>query len=146
VEAGSSRLLKLQQAFAGGDVRTLNALLEGVTNDAKTQRPGDVSLDFIYQMAWLKSAMGDTSGAVRQLDRSLGALPSLSAYSLLDPASAAAAGRAMILRAELADARGEVTERRKWARAVAELWATADTPLQPVVAKMRALAVQDYPK
>ncbi len=146
VEAGSSRLLKLQQAFATGDTQTLNSLLEAVTNDAKTQRPGDVSLDFTYQMAWLKSAMGDTTGAVRQLDRSLGALPSLSAFSLLDPASAAAAGRAMMLRAELANARGEPAERRKWAGAVSDLWATADPPLQPAVAKMRALARQTSPK
>ncbi len=146
VEAGSSRLLKLQQAFATGDTQTLNSLLDAVTNDAKTQRPGDVSLDFTYQMAWLKSAMGDTSGAVRQLDRSLGALPSLSAFSLLDPAAAAAAGRAMILRAELANARGEIGERTKWARAVSDLWATADPPLQPAVARMRALARQASPK
>jgi serine/threonine protein kinase len=146
VEAGSSRPLKLQQAFARGDTRTLNALMLEVGNDAKTQRPGDVSLDFTYQVAWLKSAMGDTAGAVRQLDRSLGALPGLSAASLRDAASAAAAGRAMMLRAELANARGEVDERRKWARAVAELWATADPPLQEVVARMRALAVQGNPR
>jgi hypothetical protein len=50
------------------------------------------------------------------------------------------------LRAELANARGEVDERRKWARAVAELWATADPPLQGTVARMRALAVQENPR
>ncbi|HEY5021491.1 MAG TPA: hypothetical protein VII30_03275, partial [Gemmatimonadaceae bacterium] len=144
--AGTNRLLKLQQAFARNDTRTLSALLEGVANDAKTQRPGDVSLDFTYQVAWLKTAMGDTADAVRQLDRALGALPSLSALSLHDAASAAAAGRAMALRAELANARGEVEVRKKWARAVAELWATADRPLQPVVARMRTLAVQGNQK
>jgi len=142
VEAGSNRLLKLQQPFARGDTRTLNSLLDGVSNDAKTQRPGDVSLDFTYQVAWLRSAMGDTTGAVRQLDRSLGALPSLSAESLRDAATAAAAGRAMTLRAELANVRGEAEVRRKWAQAVADLWATADPPLQAVVARMRRLAVQ----
>jgi serine/threonine protein kinase/tetratricopeptide (TPR) repeat protein len=146
VEAGTNRLLKLQQAYARTDLRKLSSLLQGVTNDAKTQRPGDVSLDFTYQVAWLTSAMGDTIGAVRQLDRSLGALPSLIGLSLRDAASAAAAGRAMVLRAELADARGEVEQRRKWARAVADLWATADAPLQGVVARMRALAVQGNSK
>ena len=90
--------------------------------------------------------MGDTADATRQLDRALGALSSLSAFSLRDAASAAAAGRAMVLRAELADARGEVEQKKKWARAVADLWATADRPLQPVVAKMRALAAQGNPK
>jgi tRNA A-37 threonylcarbamoyl transferase component Bud32/tetratricopeptide (TPR) repeat protein len=145
VDAGSSRLLKLQQAFARRDTRALGSLLEGVSSDAKTQRPGDVSLDFTYQVAWLRSAMGDTTGAVRQLDRSLGALPSLSAESLRDAATAAAAGRAMVLRADLANARGELEVRRKWAQAVADLWATADPPLQATVARMRALAIQKNP-
>jgi serine/threonine protein kinase/tetratricopeptide (TPR) repeat protein len=142
VDAGSSRLLKLQQPFARGDTRTLTTLLDRVSSDAKTQRPGDVSLDFTYQVAWLRGAMGDTTSAVRQLDRSLGALPSLSAESLRDAATAAAAGRAMMLRAELANARGEVEVRRKWAQAVVDLWGTADPPLQPAVARMRALTIR----
>jgi len=146
VDAGSSRLLKMEQAFARGDRRVLKSLLEEVANDAKTQRPGDVSLDFTYQIAWLRSAMGDTANAERQLDRALGALSSLSAFSLRDEASAAAAGRAMALRAELANARGDIAQRTKWARAVADLWATADPPLQPVVARMRSLAVQGNSK
>jgi serine/threonine protein kinase/tetratricopeptide (TPR) repeat protein len=146
VEAGSSKPLRMHQAFARGDTRTLNSLLESVANDAKTQRPGDVSLDFTYQVAWLRSAMGDTANAELQLDRALGALSSLSAFSLRDETSAAAAGRAMALRAELANARGEVAQKTKWSRAVADLWATADPPLQPMVARMRSLAAQGNPK
>jgi tetratricopeptide (TPR) repeat protein len=146
VEAGSNRLLKLQQAYARNDRRRLDSLLTGVANDARMQRPGDMALDFTYQVAWLRSAMGDTADAVRLLDRALGALPSLSALSLRDAASAAAAGRAMVLRADLAAARNEDEVKRKWARAVADLWATADLPLQPVVVRMRALASQDKPR
>jgi serine/threonine protein kinase/tetratricopeptide (TPR) repeat protein len=146
VDAGSNRLLKLQQAFARNDTRRLDSLLAGVASDLRMQRPGDVALEFTYQVAWLRSAMGDTADAVRLLDRALGALPSLSALSLRDAASAAAAGRAMVFRAELADARNESEAKRKWARAVADLWATADRPLQPVVARMRALAGIDNPR
>ncbi len=142
VDAGANRLLNLQQAFANRDTRMLQSLLARITEDAKTQRPGDISLDNTYQVAWLRSAIGDTAGATRQLDRALGALPSLSAVSLRDAASAAAAGRAMALRAELANARNEDEQRRKWARAVADLWATADAPLQEVVARMRLLAAK----
>ena len=130
----------VQQAFAGGDTRSLRILLQGVASDAKTQRPGDVSLDVTYQLAWLRSAMGDTAAAVRQLDRALGALPSLSASSLREAGSAAAAGRAMALRVDLATAQRNLEVQKKWARALADLWATADPPLQPVVTKMRALA------
>ena len=142
VQAGSNRLLKLQQAFALSDGRALTALLRGVAENAKTQSPGDVSLDFTYQLAWLRAAMGDTAGATRLLDGALGALPSLSSISLRDAAAAAAAGRAMVLRAEIANRMGDIDQQRKWARAVADLWATADQPLQPVVARMRVLAAQ----
>jgi hypothetical protein len=140
VEAGSSRLLNLQQAFANNDKRTLAVFLDRVTEDARTQRPGDISLEYTYQVAWLRSATGDTAGAERQLDRALGALSSLSAASLRDAASAAAAGRAMAFRAELANARGQIETRRKWAAAVSELWATADPPLQNTVARMKDFA------
>jgi len=140
IEAGSNRLLNLQRAFAQNDTRLLASLLAKASEDARTQRPGDISLEHTYQVAWLRAASGDTVGAETQLDRALGALPSLNAVSLRDAASAAAAGRAMALRAELANARGEINDQRKWARAVIDLWATADAPLQPVVARMKTLA------
>jgi tRNA A-37 threonylcarbamoyl transferase component Bud32/tetratricopeptide (TPR) repeat protein len=146
IDAAGNWLLKLQQAFAAGDRRTLGILLQGVASDAKTQRPGDVSLDATYQLAWLRAAMGDTAAAMRQLDRALGALPSLSASSLREAGSAAAAGRAMALRVDLATAQGNPEDQRKWARALADLWATADPPLQPVVTKMRALAGPAFQK
>jgi tetratricopeptide (TPR) repeat protein len=142
----NNKLLNLQRAYATNDQRTLKVLLAKVTEDARTQRPGDISLEHTYQVAWLRAAMGDTIAAERQLDRALGALPSLSAVSLKDAASAAAAGRAMALRAELANARGETDDRKKWSRAVAELWATADAPLQPQVTRMKSLASQSNRK
>jgi tetratricopeptide (TPR) repeat protein len=140
IDPAGYRLLKLQRAFATRDTRTLSVLLQSVASDEKTQRPGDVSLDVTYQYAWLRSAMGDTAGALHQLDRVLGALPSLSASSLREAGSAAAAGRAMALRAQLASAQGDSVGQKKWGSALAELWATADPPLQPIVTKMRALA------
>jgi tetratricopeptide (TPR) repeat protein len=142
VDAAGNRLLKLQQAFATRDTRNLGILLKNVDSDLKTQRPGDLSLDVTYQLAWLHSAMGDTAAAVRQLDRVLGALPSLSASSLREAGSAAAAGRAMTLRAELAISQGDLEGQKKWAGALADLWKTADSPLLPVVTKMRALATR----
>ena len=140
IDAGTNRLLNLQQAFAHNDSRLLASLLDKASEDARTQRPGDISLEHTYQVAWLRAASGDTAGAETQLDRALGALPSLNAVSLRDAASAAAAGRAMVLRAGLANAKGEIDDQRKWASAVVNLWATADPPLQPTVAKMRKLA------
>ena len=146
VRATGGPLLRMQQAFANGDTRSLGFLLDSVTMDARTQKPGDVSLDFTYQVAWLRAAAGDTAGATRQLDLALRALPSLSPMSIREVASAAAAGRAMAFRAELATARGERAERQKWSRAVTELWTTADPELQPVVSKMRAMGAESYVK
>jgi serine/threonine protein kinase/tetratricopeptide (TPR) repeat protein len=146
INAAGNWLLKLQQAFALRDRQGFGILLRSVASDAKTQRPGDVSLDVTYQLAWLRAATGDTAAAVRQLDRALGALPSLSASSLREAGSAAAAGRAIALRVELASAQGDREGERKWARALADLWATADPPLQSVVTKMRGLAAQSLQK
>jgi eukaryotic-like serine/threonine-protein kinase len=140
LKAGGNPLVKMQQALASSDFGALKSMLVSVSNDGRTQRPGDVALDFTYQVAWLTAASGDTSGAVRQLDRALGSLSSLTAPSLREPASAASAGRSMVLRAEIAAARGEIDMRRKWARALVDLWAGADPPLQPAVARMRLLA------
>ena len=144
IQATGNKLMKMQQALASSDSRTLNALLVSVSNEGRAQRPGDIALDFTYQVAWLRAASGDTVGAARQLDRALGSLPSLSASSVREPASAASAGRSMALRAEIAAARGDVENRRKWAGALVDLWSTADSPLQPVVARMRLLAAPDH--
>jgi len=144
IQATGNKLMKMQQALASSDSRTLNALLVSVSNEGRAQRPGDIALDFTYQVAWLRAASGDTAEAARQLDRALGSLPSLSASSVREPASAASAGRSMALRAEIAAARGDVENRRKWAGALVDLWSTADSPLQPVVARMRLLAAPDH--
>jgi eukaryotic-like serine/threonine-protein kinase len=143
VVASGNKLMRMQQALASSDSHTLKSLLATVSSEGRAQRPGDIALDFTYQVAWLRAASGDTAEAVRQLDRALGSLPSLSASSLREPASAASAGRSMVLRAEIAAARGDVENRRKWAGALVDLWSTADSPLQPVVARMRLLAAPD---
>jgi serine/threonine protein kinase/tetratricopeptide (TPR) repeat protein len=146
VEAPRGRLLRMQQAFATGDSRSLKLILDSVAKDARTQRPGDVSLDFTYQVAWLRAASGDTASAERQLDLALRALSSLSPTSIREVASAAAAGRAMALRADLAAARNETEQRRTWSAAVAALWRAADADLQPVVVRMRAMSAESYVK
>jgi tetratricopeptide (TPR) repeat protein len=137
--AGGNRVLQMQQLLARSDKRALITALASLTEDGRAQRPGDVSLDFTYQVAWLRVESGDTLGATRQLDRVLGALPSVSANSLRDPASAASAVRAMILRADLATAAGDTDAADRWARGVLELWANADAPLNSTRARMKVL-------
>jgi hypothetical protein len=102
-------------------------------------RPGDIALDHTVQQAWLRAAAGDSAGAVNQLDLVLGALPTLSALVLRDDAQAAAFGRGMVLRADLAGAREPAVSRR-WAGAALDLLSGADAAFKPTLDRMRSLA------
>jgi len=136
----SDRLYLLQEAYAQNNIGRVRALFDTVALAQKAQRTGDITLDRTFQEAWLRRAIGDTAGAIRQLDRILGALPSINASALQEwnafPA-AAATPRAMLLRAEMAAARGDLTTARKWLRAVEALWQKADPRLR---AQLRAVS------
>jgi tetratricopeptide (TPR) repeat protein len=133
--------LRMQQALARRDSRLLKLLLDSATAVTRTQRPSDLSLDYAYQLAWIRVASGDTASAIQYLDIVLGALPGLSSTSLRDIATAAAAVRTMALRAELAATQRDSQTSRRWANAVVALWGGADPPLQQqVVGRMRSLA------
>jgi hypothetical protein len=106
----------------------------------RASRPGDITLDYTYQEAWLKAAMGDTAGAIQQLDLALGALPTLSGIALREVGAAAAIGRAISLRAELANRQHDDRTARKWGAALVALWSGADEELQPTVSRMKELA------
>jgi hypothetical protein len=106
----------------------------------RASRPGDLSLDYTYQEAWLKTAMGDTVGAIQQLDLALGALPTLSGMALKEVGAAAAVGRAITLRADLANSQHDAPAATRWSAALVALWSGADAELQPTVSRMRELA------
>jgi len=140
IAAPQDRLYRMQRAFARGDVRTVRATFDTLSQMRRGSRPGDLTMDYTYQEAWLKAAIGDTAAAIDQLDLALGALPTLSAVSLQEPGAAAAVGRAMVLRTDLATGQRDFRTGRQWAAAVSALWSKADEPLQPTVARMRQLA------
>ncbi|HEX9220219.1 MAG TPA: hypothetical protein VF858_07010, partial [Gemmatimonadaceae bacterium] len=134
------RLYRIQRAFAHNDLRTVRATFDSLAVMRRSSRPGDLTLDYTYQEAWLKTAMGDTAAAIRQLDLALSSLPTLNAVALKDPGVAAAVGRAIALRAELANDAHDAATTRRWASALVALWENADKPLQPTVTRMRQLA------
>jgi len=140
IEVPKDRTTRMQKSFARGDRRTFQAIGDTIAVRIRLRRPGDLSPDFTFQQAWLRAAFGDTATAMAQLDRSLRALPGLSASALQESGSAAAIVRAMILRADLAAGTGDMATARKWASAVAVLWSSADESLGPEVARMRRLA------
>jgi hypothetical protein len=140
IQAPRDRTTRMQEAYARGDRATFRAISDTIALRVRMRRPGDLSPDFTFQLAWLRAAFGDTTAAVAQLDRSLRALPGLSPSALHEAGSAAAIVRAMILRADLAVKTGDLETARKWATSVAILWSNADGGLQPEVARMRRLA------
>src|SRR5687768_7400050 len=116
------RLHRMQRAFARNDFAAVRRTFDSLSQMRKSSRPGHLSMDYTYQEAWLKAAMGDVPGAVEQLDLALGALPALSGNSLNDPGAAAAVGRAMVLRADLAKEQSDSRTARYWAQSVTSLW------------------------
>jgi tRNA A-37 threonylcarbamoyl transferase component Bud32 len=140
IEGPRDRIARMQEAYARGDRTKFHAISDTIALRVRMRRPGDLSPDFTFQLAWLRAAFGDTTAAIAQLDRSLRALPGLSPSALQEAGSAAAIVRAMILRADLAAKTGDFETARKWASSVALLWSNADASLQPEVARMRLIA------
>ena len=134
---GGDYLLDIQRAASRHDAATVHRLLSAVAKMRAADRPGDISIYLTYQEAWLRLQVGDTAGAVRQLDATLTALPTLTPYLLDYVQDATFLVRAMALRSDIAAASGDDRTARQWAAAVAELWGGADAPLAGVVAKMK---------
>jgi hypothetical protein len=137
---GGDYLLDIQRAASTHDTTTVHRLLDAVAKMRTAGRPGDLSIYLTYQEAWLRLQVGDTSGAVRQLDATLTALPTLTPYLLDYVQDAAFLVRAMALRSDIAAASGDERTAGKWGSVVAELWAEADAPLASVVERMKKRA------
>jgi hypothetical protein len=141
-EGGSDDyLLDIQRAASKQDAPSVRTLLRAINITRGLERPGELSIYYTYQEAWLLLQVGDTAAATRQLDASLNALPALGPYLLDYVQDAAFLVRAMALRSDLAAKAGDDKTAVRWGAAVAELWAGADPALQSEVARMRARAL-----
>lgn len=138
-ETSQNYMLELQRAVRRRDVAMVRARLDHIAASRTGQRPGDMALEVTLAEAGLRLDVADTAGAAAQLDQSLEALASFGLGLLREVPPAAAVGRAMALRAELAAAARDQILARRWARAVITLWSNADPPLAPVLARMRQL-------
>lgn len=131
----------LWAAAARGDVSGARRL--GTAWDALTagRPPASRSIQVTFFRARAALLTGDSSAARSAL------APVLDAYAVSDDPSvtrsvvtAAAFGRAVALRAELAAAAGDRAGARRWAQLGAALWRDADPELRGTVARLRALA------
>ena len=137
---GGDYLLEIQRAATRHDTASVHRLLDAVTRMRAGGRPGDLSIYLTYQEVWLRLQVGDTAGAVHQLDATLTALPTLTPYLLDYVQDAAFLVRAMALRSDIAAASGDERTAQKWGSAVADLWAGAAAPLASVVPSMKERA------
>ncbi len=128
------------QTLGGGDTKAARAQLDSIQRLRALSRPGEYSLDFTLTEAWLRATLGDTAAAMKQLDLTLTALPTLTPYIIYDPGMAAAVGRSMAYRAELAAHRGDSGTAALWAGRVLTLWSHGDPSVAPILARMKTLA------
>jgi tetratricopeptide (TPR) repeat protein len=137
-------LVAMQKAVAANDVNRFRTLMASLNRARQHSRPGDIAIDHIYQEAWLLAATGDTAGAIGRLDLSLTALTTLNTHLLEDIPSAAALGRAMTLRADLAASRGDRRTAQRWASNVLALWAGASAALGTELVRMKGYASNQH--
>jgi hypothetical protein len=97
------------------------------------------TFDVLLPVAALRAEIGDSAVARAWLAAALESLPWDQPGSVEDVARAGALIRAMALYAELAAAANEPDHARTWARAVLELWSSAEPAVEPVRARMRRL-------
>ena len=133
VVSSADHMISAQRSFARGDMASARRSLAAFAAERRDRRPGDTSAEYVFQAAWLRVQLGDTAGAAESLDGALGALPTFGAATFRDLAGAAAFGRLMKLRAEIAARTNDPRVSRVWTTALGELWASADPILRDQV-------------
>jgi tetratricopeptide (TPR) repeat protein len=139
--AGPDYVLRWRLMLERGD--TAGIRREMRAKDAVRERllllPGEVDVEWTFNEARIALAIGDTADAIRRLDRTLTALPTIDPYVLDRVPPAAGLVRAMALRAELAARASDGETARHWATAVLALWRGADPALGPTLLRMEEL-------
>jgi hypothetical protein len=130
VASPDDRVMRMQQAFARREYDVVRSHFRQMERTRRADRPGDVSIDYTFQEAWLLAAIGDTAAATRRLNTMLVAFTTLGDYVVEHVPQAAAVGRALLLRNAL-PATGDGAGGRGQARAsLGALWRNADPPLK----------------
>jgi tetratricopeptide (TPR) repeat protein len=129
--SSTTALVSLWQPLARGDTLEVRLKLDSLERLRSARYPGALHIDEAYQESLLRLAIADTGKAVRQLDASLGALPTSATSLLTEMPEAAALGRAMLLRSVIAERLGDRATAERWRRAVGVLWRNADPELRP---------------
>ncbi len=129
----SDPFISAVRAVDAGQLREARKLADSLAAFRSGTAAGEITMDVVFQEAWLHTAIGDDVGAARSLDRALNGLSRAPANLLEGSEIATALVRAMMLRAKLAATMGDEATRRKWAAAARELWKNADPEVKQMV-------------
>jgi tetratricopeptide (TPR) repeat protein/tRNA A-37 threonylcarbamoyl transferase component Bud32 len=121
VDPRGDYLLELAAAAARGDTAFVRRRFVSLAAARQALRPTDLSLDAIFVEGWLHAWAGDTAAAIATLDGALESLSGYGTYMIGDVSQAAALGRAIALRAELAARGGDPARATRWAAALLAL-------------------------
>jgi hypothetical protein len=125
-----------QAAWLRGDSMTLDALMPRLRTppDRAAERAPEIQ----YASARFLAIAGDTATAILWLDGFLGSLRWFTPDTFESLADAGVVGRAMALRARLAQQQNDDVNARRWGRAVAALWATAEPAARAAALRLDA--------
>ena len=125
-EPDGDPIVEVQRAIRARDFASARRTLDRVMEHQRHLSSSDIALDQVLQEAVAYLELGDTITTTALLDNALEALPGSSVRLLSIVPTAAAAVRAMALRAELASRAGDRLNARRWGQAVATLWSAGD--------------------
>jgi len=138
----SDALSRAQRALFLGDSAAARDAVAARKRVAAQFLPGTVAIDATYRSAVLAFELGDRADAIAQLDRVLGALPTLGVQLLAQAEQVGSLVRAMAFRARLAAQAGDVPGATQWSEAVHTLWSGAEPVLASVLDEMAKLSVR----
>ena len=134
---GANAFFSAVRAVHAKDMKLAGKLADSLDSFFSSRAPGEITMEIVLQVAWLRTALGDSAIAATSLDRALRGL-SRAPPELLDGATLAAAlVRAMQFRADLAASAGDEPTRKKWAEAAAELWSNGDADVKMSLVRPR---------
>ena len=138
INTGRDPLLAMRAALASGDTSAVRRQSQEFERLTSRMLPGTMGTDRLYNHATILLALHDTTAAIDRLDVALSALPRVRSIITEVPPQAGAVVRAMILRAQLALARGDRDAAVRWTRSASILWGSADPELRPPLDMLRS--------
>jgi hypothetical protein len=134
---GTDDLVAMRAALEAGDARAARVAGARFTEVVSRYSPGTVGPDRLTAYASMLLSLGDTATATRQLDAALYGISRSRSILLAATPQAAAIGRAMLLRAQVAARSGDRATAARWLREVDVLWRGADADLRAPIEDLK---------